>query len=134
MKEAYMTFENGSCFRCLALTQIKENVFALALEEEHTDLGRALVDALWFSHPVQLTWIDEQGRKDWKAEVYRCHIAGPLFQAKLLEVRSQDPKRDMASAWEIHLLEPAGSIGISEAREPDRAKEPERHLDHPSLH
>jgi hypothetical protein len=134
MTEAYITFENGMCFRCSTLTRIKENICALALEEEHTDLGRALVDALWFSHPIYLTWIGEQGHKDWKAEVYRCHIAGPLFKKKLLEVRSRDPERDMASAWEIHLLESVGNMEISEARDPDRAKAPERHLDHPTLH
>jgi hypothetical protein len=132
--EAYITFKDGTCFCCPTLTRTGENCCALALEEEHTDLGRALVDALWFFHPVQVTLIEEQERKDWKAEVYRCHIAGPLFRKKLLEVRSLDPKRDMASAWEIHLLETAPKAELLGAKDPDRAAEPEWHLDHPGLH
>jgi hypothetical protein len=134
MMDTYISFEDGQIFHCPSLTEISEGRFVMALEEEHTDLGRALVEALWFSHPVRLTWVEENERRDLKAEVYRCHIAGPVFRKKLLEIRAGNPERDMASAWELHIKGQAEKTDLEAAKEAERAAQPEWHLDHPGLH
>ena len=52
--EAYLRMENGRLYRLGSLTREGERGLALALEEEHTPLGRALVEALWFTKPAAL--------------------------------------------------------------------------------
>ena len=132
----YLRFSRNRLFVCPSLTRTGEKGLVLALEEEHTDLGRALIEALWFERPAEVI-LEAEGEKAaagiW---VYRCHIAGPLFQEKLLEIRWENPEKDMASAWELYVTGAADddACDLKEAREPERAKEPEWHLDHPGLH
>lgn len=135
----YICFAGGKTFLFPTLASPDGRILALALEEEHTEPGRALVDGLWFSRPVCVVLDDGKERLGLWMEVYRCHIAGPLFLKKLLEVRAEDPEKDMASAWELHFLEEeeltkekrAALLGAAPA---DRAEIPEWHLDHPALH
>lgn len=132
----YLRFSGNRLFVCPSLTRTGEKGLVLALEEEHTDLGRALIEALWFERQAEV--ILEAGKEKAAASiwVYRCHIAGPLFQEKLLETRREDPEKDMASAWELYVTGEAdvSVCDLTEAREPERAREPEWHLDHPELH
>lgn len=135
----YIRFADGKTVLFPSLSSPDGQILALALEEEHTEAGRALLDALWFSHPVCVILDDGNRIQGYRMEVYRCHIAGPLFLKKLLEVRMEDPEKDMASAWELHFLEEeeltkekrAALLGAAPA---DRAEIPEWHLDHPALH
>ena len=135
----YIRFADGKTVLFPSLSSPDGQILALALEEEHTEAGRALLDAHWFSHPVCVILDDGNRIQGYRMEVYRCHIAGPLFLKKLLEVRTEDPEKDMASAWELHFLEEeeltkekrAALLGAAPA---DRAKIPEWHLDHPALH
>jgi len=130
----YLAFADGQVFRCPSLSSPDGKVLALALLEEHTDFGRALVDALWFSHPVRVTLCLGKRRLGFTARVYRCHIAGPLFLKKLLEVRARNPEGDMASAWELRFVKEENAGSISGAKEPEASKLCEWHLDHPGLH
>lgn len=155
MENFYLAFSDGQIFHCPAMTKRTDDTapsllpntsggaMILPLEEEHTDLGRALVDALWFSHPVKVV-VEQRSeqerssnavrRNTYQARVHRCHIVGPVFQQALLEVRAENQDRDMASAWEIHLLEETETIEVSRAKQAGRSKVPELHLDHPLFH
>ena len=132
----YLRFSGNRLFVCPSLMRTGEKGLVLALEEEHTDLGRSLIEALWFERLAEVI-LEADGEKA-AAEiwVYRCHIAGPLFREKLLEVRRENPEKDIASAWELYVTGEsyADAIDLKKAREPERAKEPEWHLDHPGLH
>ncbi len=155
MENYYLAFEDGQIFHCPAmkkqihcakpdaLTDSLENTLILPLEEEHTDLGRALVAALWFEHPVKVVveqWEKQEKyghavrRNTYRASVYRCHIVGPVFLEALLEARAKDQERDMVSAWEIHILEEMEPLEVSQARLANRSEFQEYHLDHPFLH
>ncbi|MCI8598569.1 MAG: hypothetical protein HFJ10_09010 [Lachnospiraceae bacterium] len=125
----YIRFPDSQTFFCPSLDSFDGRVLALALEEEHTDFGRALVAALWFDRPVQMILKTGKEIMGMEACVYRCHIAGPLFTKKLLEIRSENPDHDMASAWELRFLKNIEVKDISEVKRPDRALEPEWHLD-----
>lgn len=125
----YIEFPDGDTFFCPSLTCLDRRILALALEEEHTDLGRELVAALWFARPVRIILEVDGEIRGVEACVYRCHIAGPLFTEKLIEFRRENPGHDMASAWELHFLKNIGVEDIAAARRPDRALEPEWHLD-----
>lgn len=130
----YVRFAGGKTFLFPTLASPDGRILALALEEEHTEPGRALVDALWFSHPVCVILDDGKERMGLQMEVYRCHIAGPLFLKKLLEVRAEDPEQDMASAWELRFLKEETVMEAPEAAPIEKARNPELHLDHPALH
>ena len=130
----YVRFAGGKTFLFPTLASPDGRILALALEEEHTEPGRALVDALWFSRPVCVILDDGKERMGLQMEVYRCHIAGPLFLKKLLEVRAEDPEQDMASAWELRFLKEETVMEAPEAASIEKARNPEWHLDHPALH
>ena len=141
METFYLAFADGTVFVCPPLTKRREDsqassekqscgIVVLPLEEEHTSLGRALVDALWFARPVKIM----AGQKTFWAKVYRCHIAGPVFKEMLWEVRAENPRRDMASAWELHLLKETEPMDVSQAKEVERSFFRELHLDHPVFH
>lgn len=132
----YLRFSENRLFVCQSLTRTGEKGLVLALEEEHTDLGRELVEALWFECQAEVILEADKEKAAAAIWVYRCHIAGPLFQEKLLETRRENPEKDMASAWELYVTGEADAMScdLAEAREPGRAKKPEWHLDHPGLH
>lgn len=131
--EAYFRMEDGRLYTCGALTRESETGLALALEEEHTPLGRALIEALWFTKPASV--ILKCGGETAAAEVwvYRCHIAGPLFTKKLLEMREKNANRDMASAWELYVTGSTEAGDLTGAEALPTAGSAEWHLDHPGL-
>ena len=131
--EAYLRMEHGRLYRLGSLTREGERGLALALEEEHTPLGRVLVEALWVTKPaaVILKCGDETAAVEvW---VYRCHIAGPFFAKKLLEIRKSDVNRDMASVWELYVTGSAEAGDLTNAEELPVAGSAEWHLDHLGL-
>ena len=128
----YIKFADGQTFFCPSLVSLDSCILALALEEEHTRLGRALVAALWFERPVQVILCTSQAVLGIELCVYRCHIAGPLFAKMLSRVREEDPNHDMASSWELRFMRNIEAGDVSEAEMSDRALEPEYHLDYAS--
>lgn len=70
---------------------------------------------------------------------YIRHIAGPVFAELLKTARIQNPESDLAVVWEIH-ASPWTAVAPQETEEwtrraiqPEQAKTPEYHLDHPSI-
>ncbi len=80
---------------------------ALALEQkdEHSALGRALTGAVWFSEPVTLRLDTGSVSLKLAVSVHRCHLAGPLFTKKYLELREMNPEAVAASVWELRQTE-----------------------------
>lgn len=80
---------------------------ALALEQkdEHSALGRAMTGAVWFSEPVTLRLDTGSVSLKLAVSVHRCHLAGPLFTKKYLELREMNPEVVVASVWELRQTE-----------------------------
>lgn len=97
----YLLFSSGDCFRLGEIYSPDQKRLLYGLPGEYSKLGTALVDAIWFAHPVKV--LLGCGQKLYQSEgtVYKCHIAGPLFAGQLQRVRSRDSKADIASSWEI---------------------------------
>lgn len=97
----YLAFASGDCFCLEEMYSPDQKRLLYGLPKEYSKLGAALVDAIWFAHPVKV--LLRCGQKLYQSEgtVYKCHIAGPLFAAQLQRVRSRDSKADIASSWEI---------------------------------
>ena len=97
----YLAFASGDCFCLEEMYSPDQKRLLYGLPKEYSKLGAALVDAIWFAHPVKV--LLHCGQKLYQSEgtVYKCHIAGPLFAAQLQRVRSRDSKADIASSWEI---------------------------------
>lgn len=95
--------ENTVVFQIPSLTSPDGKILALALEEERSSLGRALVGAIWFGagEPVSLRLEDGKETMEWEVIVYRCHLAGPLFARKYLELREKNPDVAIAAVWEL---------------------------------
>lgn len=95
--------ENTVVFQIPSLTSPDGKILALALEEERSSLGRALVGAIWFGagEPVSLRLEDGKETMEWEVTVYRCHLAGPLFARKYLELREKNPDVAIAAVWEL---------------------------------
>ena len=91
-------------FQVPSLTSPDGRILALALEEEHSDLGRALVGALWFGDggPVVLRLEDGTETVELEVSVCRCHLAGPLFTQKYLELQAANPQAVLASVWVLY--------------------------------
>ena len=130
-------FQNGTIYRLPKLTAGREGVFYDSLESEATPLGRCYVDSIWFRRPIRL--LDAQHGMAAQGEVWRCHIAGPVFAELLKTARIQHPESDLAAVWEIH-ASPWTAVAPQETEEwtrraiqPEQAKTPEYHLDHPSI-
>lgn len=97
----YLLFSNGDCFHIQRAYSPDQKRILYGLQREYSKLGVSLVDAIWFSHPVKILLVSEQDVYWSEAEVYKCHIAGPLFTENLLRIREQDPRGDIAASWEI---------------------------------
>ena len=97
----YLAFASGDCFCLEEMYSPDQKRLLYGLPKEYSKLGAALVDAIWFAHPVKV--LLRCGQKLYQSEgtVYKCHIAGPLFASQLQRVRSRDSKADIASSWEI---------------------------------
>lgn len=97
----YLAFTSGDCFCLEEMYSPDQKRLLYGLPKEYSKLGAALVDAIWFAHPVKV--LLRCGQKLYQSEgtVYKCHIAGPLFSSQLQRVRSRDSKADIASSWEI---------------------------------
>ena len=111
-----------------------ERGVVVALREDRSDLGAGLARALWFDEPVEL-WLREGiAWRHVRARVWRCDVVGPVFSAALARVREGSPSAEVASAWELRVVEEAPVVSAPVARVPSRAPRPELHLDNPLLH
>lgn len=111
-----------------------ERGVVVALREDRSDLGAGLTRALWFDEPVEL-WLREGiAWRHVRARVWRCDVVGPVFSAALARVREGSPSAEVASAWELRVVEEAPVVSAPAARVPSRAPRPELHLDNPLLH
>lgn len=97
----YLAFASGDCFCLEEMYSPDQKRLLYGLPKEYSKLGAALVDAIWFAHPVKVLLCCGQKLYQSEGTVYKCHIAGPLFAAQLQRVRSRDSKADIASSWEI---------------------------------
>ena len=102
----YLVFsleEHPAVFEVPSLTSPDGKVLALALEDEHNSLGRSLVGAIWFGagEPVGLRLEDGKETLELGVSVRRCHLAGPLFTQKYLELREQNSRVEIAAVWEL---------------------------------
>lgn len=97
----YLLFSNGDCFHIQGAYSPDQKRILYGLQREYSELGVSLVDAIWFSHPMKILLVSEQDVYWSEADVYKCHIAGPLFMENLLRIREQDPRGDIASSWEL---------------------------------
>lgn len=128
---------DGGSFSCRVpeMTMDPDGSFLLPLENEHSQLGRGLVQALWFQREVQL-WLPGDGIQTLLTLApWRCHIAGPLFAEVLTRARQADPAADPTAVWELY--------PIREEQTPLPAPVPQtivtdlpaqHHLDHCSMH
>ena len=98
----YMVFPSGDCFLLGEMYTPDYKRLLYGLPKEYSRLGTALVDAIWFDHPVKILLCCGQTLYWSEATVYKCHITGPLFAAQLQRVRRRDSRGDIASSWEIH--------------------------------
>ena len=95
---------DGGSFSCRVpeLAPEPNGSLVLTLENEHSQLGRGLVQALWFQQEVQL-WLPGDGTQTLLTLApWRCHIAGPLFASVLNRVRAADPAADPTAVWELY--------------------------------
>lgn len=97
----YIIFSSGESFEMSEIYSPDEKRMVYGLPQEYSRLGTALVDAIWFDHPVKLLLICGQELYWSEADVYKCHIAGPLFTDNLLRIRAKESKGDIASSWEF---------------------------------
>lgn len=102
----------------------------LALAEDRSDLGAALVGALWFSGPLTVSVTTAAGAVvAMHVAAWRCHIAGEPFARVLAHVRRDDAAADVASVWELLVLDAHEVPALPEAAGPTRAPRAELHLD-----
>lgn len=132
----YMLLSSGECFLLGEVYAPDDKRLLYGLPKEYSRLGTALVDAIWFDHPVKLILCCGQTLYWSEAAVYKCHIAGPLFAAQLQRVRRRDSRGDIASSWEIHTAawQQADTIAFQKERqaalsELDGSVMEEKHLD-----
>ena len=130
-------FENGAIYRLAHLVQAREGVFFDSLENEGTPLGKCFVDSIWYKRPIRL--IDSNRLVAAHGEIWRCHIAGPVFANMLQAARSQNPASDVAAVWEIR-TDGWSAVSQDELKDltersvsPGKADAPEFHLDHPVI-
>ena len=97
----YFVFASGDCFEVHGIYSPDGKRILYGLMREYSRLGTALVDAIWFDHPAKLLLVCGQELCRSEVDVYKCHIAGPLFTDNLLRIRQKDPKGDIASSWEF---------------------------------
>lgn len=122
----YLAFASGDCFYLEEMYSPDQKRLLYGLPKEYSKLGAALVDAIWFTHPVKV--LLHCGQKLYQSEgtVYKCHIAGPLFSSQLQRVRSRDSKADIASSWEIH-TKTWQQVNVSTCKKELQAALPERY-------
>lgn len=129
--------KEGGDYPCAAAALVcrPDSALTLALEQEHSELGRGLVRSLWFSKPLTLYVKDEMGTLKLTLRPWRCHIAGVLFAEVLQSARAKDPEADPTAVWELY---PEDAVETNQpfptALPLHSTGEPEHHLDHPSLH
>ena len=99
----YLVFSSGESYSIQGLYSPDQKKILYGLPKEYSKLGTALVDAIWFCHPVKLLLICGQKVYWSEADVYKCHIAGPWFTDNLLRIREKNPRGDIASSWELHV-------------------------------
>lgn len=99
-----LRFADGSQYEEPLLAVCGEQALAVPVFDEHGALGRSLVDALWFSRTAEVVFEADGGRETAKIWVYRCHIAGPLYQEWFLKMQKEFPRRRMESVWELRIL------------------------------
>lgn len=101
-----LRFPDGREYECPGLCLYGDRGMSLPVFDEHSDLGRALIDALWFSRPVELC-LKAEGEEESRQIpvcVYRCHIAGELYKKRFLEAKAEQRNKDMESVWELRVL------------------------------
>jgi hypothetical protein len=98
---SYIVFASGNCFQVYGIYSPDKKRLLYGLRREYSRLGRSLVDAIWFHHPAKLLLICGQELFWSEVDVYKCHIAGPLFTDNLLRIRKKNPGDDIASSWEF---------------------------------
>lgn len=90
-------------FSCPLLYSPDGKVLLLGLEQERTQSGRGLVDALWFDRTVAL-WIAGRGEAYYLTlRPWQCHITGERFRQALDMFRRTRPKGDLSVVWELYL-------------------------------
>ncbi|HCE78154.1 MAG TPA: hypothetical protein DEP61_04640 [Lachnospiraceae bacterium] len=98
---SYLVFVSGDCFQVREIYSPDSKRILYGLQREYSRLGRSLVDAIWFHHPAKLLLVCGQELFWSEVDVYKCHIAGPLFTDNLLRIRKKNPGGDIASSWEF---------------------------------
>jgi hypothetical protein len=98
---SYIVFASGNCFQVCGIYSPDNQILLYGLRKEYSRLGRSLVDAIWFHHPAKLLLVSGQELFWSEIDVYKCHIAGPLFTDNLLRIRKKNPRDDIASSWEF---------------------------------
>lgn len=73
----------------------------LPLEQERTEAGEAMVNALWFEKEVHLYLSLAQRRLCLSLRPYRCYAAGALFSQTLTQLRKENSRADIAILWEL---------------------------------
>ena len=128
---------DGGSFSCRVpeLALEPNGSLVLPLENEHSQLGRGLVQALWFQQEVQL-WLPGDGVQTLLTLVlWRCHIAGPLFAAVLNRARAADPAADPTAVWELYPVRAEATALLAPDPQAVVTDVPtQHHLDHISLH
>ena len=133
LQKGILVLPQGEGFRVPELSLEADGSLVLPIQNEHSQLGKGLVEALWFERSLRL-WLPECGRVLTLAP-WRCHIAGPLFTRVLVRAREADAAADPTAVWELY------PIRDEEATEPAPVPQKlkydlptQHHLDHVSLH
>ncbi len=118
-----------------ALTTLDASTLILPEELEKSAGNRNLVRSIWFDKPVTF----HVGRGDEayyiQAKVYRCLIAGKLFEQMLLRKRAEEgADADISVVWEFIPVS-VEEVTVKVLRKEQEARHPyfDRHLDRASI-
>ena len=128
--------EKGTDFTCsVPELTCEDGSLILGLENEHSELGRGLVRALWFGQDVRLWLVHGETRLILSLTPWRCHIAGPLFTRILCRARQAEPEADYTAVWELYPQRAEQSDTLPPAPQAIQITVADQHhLDHRSLH
>ncbi|MBU9727276.1 hypothetical protein [Diplocloster modestus] len=88
-------------FVCPSLLKVNGSTLLLGLADEHTALGRGLVNSLWFDREMTLWLHGADVVYKLSVKSLRCLITGPLFARMLLRARQKDASAEIGCAWEL---------------------------------
>lgn len=91
-------------FICPLLYTPDGKVLLLGLEQERTQAGRGMVEALWFDKPVVLWLSGGPQACRLTTRPWQCHITGERFRQALDRFRQAHPHGDLLAVWELHPL------------------------------